>query len=127
MKGTPEIIGTNVWNGQFRHAGFNVTVTFWNGKAVEEEFFCDGNSISQDDALTIFRAVSGDGKVTARSGSTGDPKLHTVYFDNVNNGTTGLLFNDGISSGSLDIASKNYVDFRLKKSDADTKKKLAGF
>jgi hypothetical protein len=100
MKGTPEIIGTNLWKGTFRHAGFDVTVTFWNGRAVEENFFKDSFSISERDAEMLFRAVSGDGKITSESADTHDPKLTIVDFKNLNNGATGTLFNDGINSGS---------------------------
>jgi len=125
MKGTPKILGKNEWNGNFRHAGYDITVTFWNGKAAEEEFFDDANSIAEDDAQTIFRAVSGDGKITPRRPS--DPKLHTIYFDNLSNGALGLLCNDGINDGSLTVMSKDYMDFSGKNSREATKKKMAGF
>jgi len=127
MKGLPEVIGTNTWKGKFRHAGFDVTVTFWNGKAVEENFFKESFSISKRDAETLFRAVSGDGKITSESAETHDLKLIIVDFRNLNNDATGTLFDDGNDSGSLDVVTKDYTDFRSKKAHEDAKKKLADF
>ena len=124
MEGTPDVIGTNLWKGTYHHESYHIDVTFWNGKAVEEDF---NDYIPEDDAMRIFSSVAGEGKITSTPLGVDDPDHTWIYYGNDANGVTGTLYDEGIKSGSLTVVSKDYRDFRSKEWGKESKKKFAGF
>jgi|SRR6185312_8153296 len=126
MLNAPTIMGTNLWIGHFRHAGFEIDVTFWKGKCVKEYFQVD-DLFSEDAARTMFSSVTGEGKITTDRLPIKDDDCSMVNFENLATGATGQYYRRGIDVGTLTVEDKRYRDFEARQSADENKKKLAGF